>query len=282
LAYEWQIPPGTTINELRSKAINIFDEDELDNHARLKAREVGLQIKDSMGKLSEWDVNEDYLLYFIEQFDRPMTDVLEILDKEDVAKLILLEEGGELSDQITQRMYETKLQYYRNDLAILDWNSGFVVEPTGTMDIPDVVEFALNQLLEMRYYDDLLDKKLKEIYSAIELKEMSIFSGRYYEIALEAGQKYIEIAEIVENVENSLKAIGDVYHSVVYRMAASKFRFKDWQSNIDNKLDNMAEISKLLLDNINNRRSHMMELVVIFLIGIELLPLFDHIKSYFK
>jgi hypothetical protein len=150
------------------------------------------------------------------------------------------------------------------------------------MDIPDVVEFALNQLLEMRYYDDLLDKKLKEIYSAIELKEMSIFSGRYYEIALEAGQKYIEIAEIVENVENSLKAIGDVYHSVVYRMAASKFRFKDWQSNIDNKLDNMAEISKLLLDNINNRRSHMMELVVIFLIGIELLPLFDHIKSYFK
>lgn len=282
LTYEWTIPKGTTIAELRSHSIAIFDEDEIDNHARMKAREVALQIKDSMGKVSEWDVNEDYQLYFIESFEENISDANIILENEDMASLILLDENTDFATSTTQRIYDSKLQYYKNDLAILDWNSGIVVEPTGSMDIPDVVEFALNQLLEMRYYDDLLDKKLKEIYSAIELKELSIFSSRYYDIALEAGQKYIEIAEIVENVENSLKAIGDVYHSVVYRTCSQKFRFKDWQSNIDNKLDNLADISKMLLENINNRRSHLLELIVIFLIGLELIPLIEHVKAFFK
>jgi hypothetical protein len=282
LTYEWQIPKGCDLRELLKNAIAIFDEDEIDQHARTKAREVASQIKDSMGKLSEWETNEDYLLYFIEEFETPIPDASSLLEAEDVAHLIFLEETGGLSKSATSRLYDGKLQYFKNDLALLDWNSGFIVEPTGSMDIPDVVEFALNQLLEMRYYDELLDKKLKEIYSAIELKELSIFSSRYYEIALEAGQKYIEIAEIVENVENSLKAIGDVYHSVVYRMCSNKFRFKDWQSNIDNKLDNLADISKMLLENINNRRSHLLELIVIFLIGLELLPLLEHVKTFFK
>ena len=111
---------------------------------------------------------------------------------------------------------------------------------------------------------------------------MSIFSSRYTHLALEAGQRYIEIAEIVESVENSLKVIGDLYHSVVFRMAGRKFRFADWQTSIDNKLDNLAEISKLLLDNINHRRSQILELTVIALISIELIPLIEHIQKFFK
>jgi uncharacterized Rmd1/YagE family protein len=149
------------------------------------------------------------------------------------------------------------------------------------LDIPDVIEFALNQLLEMRYYDDLLDKKLREIYSAIELKDVSIFSGRYNDLALEAGQKYIEIAEIVESVENSLKVIGDLYHSVIFRTASSKFRFSDWQSSIDNKLDNLADICKMLLENINHRRSYILELIIIALISLELIPLIEHMQKFF-
>ena len=218
------------------------------------------------------EVNEDFILYFIEKFSRDYQDASKLLDEEDIAALILSEDKDVLSPQIYERLYESKLQYYKNDLAVIDWNSALVVEPSGSLDIPDVIEFALNQLLEMRYYDDLLDKKLREIYSAIELKEMSIFSSRYSDLALEAGQRYIEIAEIVESVENSLKVIGDLYHSVVFRMASRKFRFSDWQSSIDNKLDNLNDICKLLLDNINHRKSHLLEITVIVLITIELLP----------
>lgn len=282
LTYEWQIPMATSIQDLKTHAIAIHDEDEIDNHARGKAREIAAQITAAMGKLNEWEVNEDYFLYFIEKFDTHLDNASDILHRSNIASLILLEESNDLSEQIAKRIYDAKLQYLNNDLAIIDWNSAFIIEPSASMDIPDVIEFALNQLLEMRYYDDLLDKKLKEIYSAIELKEMNIFSGRYTDLALDAGQKYIEIAEIVESVENSLKVIGDLYHSVVFRTASKKFRFNDWQSNIDNKLNNLAEICKLLLDNINSRRSHVLELIVIVLIAIELIPFFNNLKTMLK
>lgn len=282
LTYEWAIPAGTDLIQLKNIASNIYDEDEIDNHARQKANEIAQQISPAMGKINKWEVNEDYIIYFLEKFEEELTDAALLLKSDDVAKLILLDDGGDLATITTEKIYDSKLQYYKNDLVILDWNSGVVVEPTGSMDVCDVVEFALNQLLEMRYYDDLLDRKLKEIYSAIELKDLSIFSSKYYDIALEAGQKYIEIAEIVESVENSLKAMGDVYHSKVYRTCSGRFRFNDWQSNIDTKLDNLAEISKMLLENINNRRSHLLELIVIFLIGLELIPLIEHLKGFFK
>lgn len=285
ITFELNIAEGTTIDELRMISDIIQDYDELDLHARMKAVELSHQIQPAIGKINEIkdsEVNEDFILYYIEKFANDYADATEILQQEDIAALILNEEKNTLSPQIYERLYETKLQYYKNDLAVIDWNSAFIIEPSGSLDIPDVIEFALNQLLEMRYYDDLLDKKLREIYSAIELKEMSVFTSRYTDLALEASQRYIEIAEIVESVENSLKVIGDLYHSVVFRMASKKFRFADWQTSIDNKLDNLAEICKLLLDNINHRRSQLLELTVIALISLELIPLFEHIQKIFK
>jgi hypothetical protein len=285
ITLEYTIPEGTTFDDLCTMSTLIQDYDDLDDYTRTKAQELAQQIQGAIGKftgIKDTEVYEDYSLFFIEKLAKEYDDVSQVLKDEDIASLILSEEKNTLSPQIYERVYETKLQYYKNDLAVIDWNSAFIIEPSGSMDIPDVIEFALNQLLEMRYYDDLLDKKLREIYSAIELKDMSIFSTRYTDLALEAGQHYIEIAEIVEAVENSLKVIGDLYHSVVFRTASKKFRFADWQSSIDNKLENLAEICKLLLDHINHRRSHLLELTVIALISLELIPLFEHIQKLFK
>jgi hypothetical protein len=285
ITFEYLIPNGTSIDELRVLSKLIQEYEDLDAYARARALELSQQLYQAIGKINaivDTAVNEDFILYFIEKFAVDYADASLILEQEDIAALILTEEKNTIAPQINMRLYETKLQYYKNDLAVIDWNSAFIIEPSGSLDIPDVIEFALNQLLEVRYYDDLLDKKLREIYSAIELKKMSIFSTRYTDLALEAGQHYIEIAEIVETVENSLKVIGDLYHSVVFRMASKKFRFADWQTSIDNKLENLADISKLLLDNINHRRSHMLELTVIALISLELIPLFEHIQKLFK
>jgi len=283
--FEWSIPKGTSLLELKEFSRAISEIEALDDYAKSKAFELSHQIKDCMGKISQWEVYEDYLLYYFENIEHhdKDSDASTLLTPHEIADLILLEDQtnfGPISSNMAQKIYDSKLQYYKSDLAVIDWNSGIIIEPSGSMDIPDVIEFALNQLLEMRYYDDLLDKKLREIYSAIELKEMNIFSGRYTDLALDAGQKYIEIAEIVESVENSLKVIGDLYLSSVFRLTSSKFRFTDWQLSIDNKLENLAEICKLLLDNINSRRSHVMELIIIVLIAIELIPFIKEAIPY--
>ncbi len=272
LTFEFGITPGTSLKELSQLAHIFEDSEEIDLLSQQKARDFTLKIGQSMVKTNEWPIFEDYILYFIELFDQDMPDVGKILEHEDIPGLILTENGDQLSKQMKDKIMNSSLQYYKNDLAVIDWNSAFIVEPTGITDVPDVIEFALNQLLELRYYDDQLDRKLNQIYSDSLNPNASIFSGLYAELAKDAGQKYIEIAEIVETVENSLKLIGDQYLSIVFRTASNKFRFQDWQNNIDNKLDNLADLSKLLSDNVNHKRSNLLEIIIIILISIELVP----------
>jgi hypothetical protein len=43
---------------------------------------------------------------------------------------------------------------------VIDWNAAVVIEPDGSRDIPDILELASAQLLEFRYYDDLVDREM--------------------------------------------------------------------------------------------------------------------------
>ncbi len=274
LTFEFNIPEGSNFLAL-AKLANLFEDSlEIDEFARLKAREFTQKIQTAMLKTNEWSVYEDYLMFFIEKFEEEAKDINKFLSDEDIAALILTENQETISDQMREKILGSKLQYYKNDLAVIDWNSALIVEPTGTMDIPDVIEFALNQLLEMRYYDELLDKELNQIYSESLKNNESPFNSKFQGLAKGAGQKYIEIAEIVETVENSLKMIGDQYLSMVFRTASNKFRFKDWQNSIDNKLENLADLSNLLSDNVHHKRSNLLEMIIIILISIELVPFF--------
>ncbi|MBY0413393.1 MAG: hypothetical protein K2Q18_04480, partial [Bdellovibrionales bacterium] len=65
LTFDFPIPAGCTIDELRLLSNKLQDYEILDVYARGKARELTNQIKDSMAKINEWEVNEDYILYFI-------------------------------------------------------------------------------------------------------------------------------------------------------------------------------------------------------------------------
>ena len=56
-----------------------------------------------------------------------------------------------------------RFSYFEDDLAVLTWNAALVVEPVAEdTDVQYVLEFANAQLLELRFYDALLDAELPE------------------------------------------------------------------------------------------------------------------------
>ncbi len=257
----------------------------IDHLARQKTQELMTQISSVVKNRNiVFDFYEDYIIYFIEKFEGMTGNANEIFSKVNVHALILNEirEKNFLSDQIKKTINESMFQYTINDLAVIDWNSALVIEPSGGMDVPDVIEFALCQLLEMRYYDDVLDERLASLYNSLGPKKKNILSNVYSKIAEDAGQKYLEISELIENVENSLKVVGDFYLAIVFRAALTRFRFKDWQVSVDNKLSNLAEVSKLLHSEVSETRGTVMELIVIILIALELWPLVVHISDLFQ
>ena len=167
----------------------------------------------------------------------------------------------------------------------LDWNSALLIEPDGQRDVADVIEFSLTHLLEFRYYDEMLSRKLEELYDAMEQKRESvanIFRNFYADIAEDSSRKYMEFSEFVGRVENSLKTVGDPYLAVVFRSASLEFHFEDWRKSISRKMETLAQISQILHGEVNTRRSHWLEIIIIVLIAIEVVPfLYGLAKNYF-
>lgn len=269
LIYQIPIEPGMTWQQLVEIASWLEEGSEIDELAQQQASEISSAISSTMTKPNRWSGFEDYIVYFFEEFENGV-DAKTILAQADIPALLVAEDEIKLSESTRKALKETSFQYAENDLTLIEWNSAIVIEPSGSRDVPDILEFAVTQLMEMRFYDDLLDQKLKVLYDEIEKKRSSIWTAKYEQVYEDASSRYIEFIEFIERVENSLKVVGDFYLATVYREATKRFRLSDWQSSVTRKMNILAQVSNLLQGEINNRRSHVMEIIIIVLISYEI------------
>lgn len=272
LSFQFPIEENTSWPDLVKTASWLDNDEEIEIFARSKAKEFQADIRSAIPVLTEWTMNEDYVTYFIQELEGLNAPISTLSEKVDIPALILAESKEVLADSLKKAILSNSYQYSKDDLVVVDWNSAVVVEPSGSMDVPLVIEFALNQLLEMRYYDDLLDQRLNTLYNEVVGRKKGLFSNKYSQLAEEASQIYLEISEIVENVENSFKTVGDFYLATIFRATSKRFRFDDWQKSINDKLGNLAEVSKLLHSEVNESRNQTLELIIIVLIAIEVVP----------
>lgn len=270
LVYQIKLDPGTTWEQLLALAADLEEGSEVDLVAQRQAREISDQIKDSLKGPTTWSTFEDYVIYFLEEFEEGV-DGRNLLERADVPALMLAEDDSPLSKFSRESILENVYQYGEKDLAVVEWNSALVVEPNGIRDVPDILEFALTHLLEMRFYDDLLDKRMTALYDDIERSKGYLIRAPFAQIYQDASSRYIEFSEFTERVENSLKVVGDFYLATVYRAATRRFRLTDWQQNITRKMNLLAQVSSLLQGEVNMRRSHLMEVTIIVLIAFEIL-----------
>jgi hypothetical protein len=192
----------------------------------------------------------------------------------DLPALMLGETREKLSKNARHHALEGLVQYAETDLTLIGWDSAVVFEPDGGTDVADVLEFALTHLLEFRVYDDLLDARLGELYDAVEAGRQKIWRSPFEKIVADANTRYIEFSEFTDRIDNSLKVVGDYYLATVFRAAARRYRIPDWQQSIERNMRVLAEVSNLLQGELNARKSHLLEIVVIFLILFEIVMAF--------
>ncbi|OYZ23459.1 MAG: hypothetical protein B7Y39_04710 [Bdellovibrio sp. 28-41-41] len=270
IIYQINIPTGTSWKELIDIAQALEEGSEIDSLAKQQSREITKTISSAIKKPSAWDGFEDYIVYFVEEFESGF-NAEEFIKEADFTALMLAENQVKLSKDMKAASSETIYQYGENDLAIIEWNSAIVIEPSGSRDVPDILEFGITQLMEMRYYDDLLDDKLNTLYDDIQKKRHSIWASKYDRLYEDASSRYIEFIEFLERVENSLKVVGDFYLAKIYRGAATQFRIKDWQDSVTRKMNILAQVSNLLQGEMNVRRSHLLEIIIVLLITYEII-----------
>ncbi|MDD2804215.1 MAG: hypothetical protein PHV33_01565 [Elusimicrobiales bacterium] len=274
VAFELAIPQGTSWDSLVRLAAELEQSEEIQLLAVSRKDALKKRLLPALVKPAEWEIYEDYITYIIEKADGS-ENPREFIRTVDAAALILAEDKERLGEESRNFIIESAIQYSTSDLAIIDWNSAVLIEPEGERDVADVIEFSLTHLLEFRYYDDLLGSKLEELYDTMEQKRetaANFFRNFYADIAEDSSRKYMEFSEFLGRVENSLKTVGDPYLAVAFRASALEFHFDDWRKSISRKMETLAQISQILHGEVNTRRSHGLEIIVIILIAIEVIP----------
>jgi hypothetical protein len=269
------IPPGTAWESLIKMAAELEASEEVDLLALARKDALKIRVMPAIANPADWDISEDYITYIVEKATGS-GNPREFIKKVDVAALILAEDKEMLGEESRSFILESAIQYSSTDLAIIDWNSALLIEPEGQRDVADVIEFSLTHLLEFRYYDERLGVKLDELYDAMEQKRESvanIFQNSYSDIAEDSSHKYMEFSEFLGRVENSLKTVGDPYLAIVFRASAMEFHFDDWRKSISRKMETLAQISQILHGEVNTRRSHWLEIIIIVLIAVEMIPM---------
>jgi hypothetical protein len=216
-------------------------------------------------------LEEDYLFAVVHRFEQPMTGA-QIRSQANLAAL-LSGETRPLSPQETAELTEQAFSYFVDDLVVLTWDRAFIFEPRNDSDVIDIIEVANAQLLEMRYYDELLDDELATMYDLVEGARGGlslVASRRAARLARRLYGLVAEVTELTEKVENSLQVTEDVYLARIYGAALDLFRVPKLSAAVDRKLAIIRDTYGALYEEASSRRAELLELAIVLLIVFEI------------
>ncbi len=181
-----------------------------------------------------------------------------------------------LSDKEVEDALKPYLSYSGEDIVIVDWYAALI---SGAIEYTDelvrMIEFARIQLLELKTYDRLLDRRVERAYSSLRTAlagpRMGITwrSRPYGELARtasELAELRIEVMDYVGDLRNILKLTGEWYLGKLYRIASERFRIADWLALVDKKLDQLQELYAMAMERVDVHRATTLEFLMMILI----------------
>jgi hypothetical protein len=180
-------------------------------------------------------------------------------------------EDGPLSQQEIDEALRQRISYSPNDLFVPEWSAAVLIDQDCGETL-QTIEFANLQLLEFRFLDERLDRRLSDAYKLIHPLARSMLPfWRMHGRPLRAlGELRMEANDVFERTGNVLKLVGDQYLARVYRMLAARFHLESWEQSIERSLRTAEGVYSIVSDQAATFRAEFMEAVVIILIGMEI------------
>lgn len=252
---------------------------DLERKAAEVAKSQVLQIRDALLKpYADW-ISEDYYAVHLREAGtetRPALLAQELIaDYGGRITQVVRGESVELSNSERQEILQQWLSYYPTDLLVVAWMAALVYDtPEGTAPMLQLLEFANTQLLVFRYYDNLLTGVLAGVRRSLE-RRRGVW-GRW-RIAAEAerlNRIRLDVTELTERVDNSIKFLSDMFYARAYRLAARKIGVNDYRDLVDEKLKTAGELYEAMAGEFHQARAFLLEAMVVAILIIELVFLF--------
>jgi len=222
----------------------------------------------------EW-LSEDYFIFHVrEMAGSPSAAELVASQGERIAQIVR-GETAQLSEGERNEILQSCISYYPNDLAVIGWNAAFLYDSeAGAETAIQLLEYANSQLLEFRHYDDLLTRELENVYASLDKGTGMLARWRLARDATKLHTVLLEVTELTEHADNAIKFLSDMFSARLYKLAAAKVGVPDYKDLVTQKLQTAEELYRFMVDQFNQSRAFVLELMVVVILIIELVYLF--------
>ncbi len=263
--------------ELIERALAWQDDPRLASTAESLCRDLVTRLSSAMTAPRREFVAEDYIVFALTAAaGAPPAETLLEQHGHDIARLLRAERET-LSRQEREEVLRQRISYLECDLVVPTWNAAFVYDTeTGGQAAVEILEFANSQLVEFRYYDELLDRELERIYA--DLQRPGWFKGwfgrRYTRSAQQVHTLFIDVNELTDRAENALKIAGDVYTARLFTLAGIRLGLDHWKANVRDKLKTLDDIYRFAVEQTAMARGETLEIMIVLILIFELVLFF--------
>ena len=275
-----ELPFETDWNSLVEQSARWMDAPDVEPRIRELARRRLAQIGPAVNRPTEDWLQESYLVIEIHEIrdaarNQPTADELVESHGGELVQLIRGETAA-FSPKAREEALQVSLSYYPSDLVVVGSHAAVVYDKSeDAAAVTQILEYAKMQLLEFRYYDLFMTRVLSEFYTALERKRNVLLSR--WTLPREA-QRFntirLDVMDLTERIDNAIKFVSDIYYARVYRLAATRMGVQDYRSLVDQKLHTFGELYDFMVDQFNETRSFVLEVLVAILAVLDVIFLF--------
>lgn len=192
----------------------------------------------------------------------------------DIARIVRGEKA-ELSDEERREILGSRMSYYPEDLMVVGWIAAFICDTQeGATPTVQLLEYANTQLVEFRYYDRVLSRVLERVYGSLDQRGGLFARWRLAREAENLNKIRLEVRELTERIDTSIKFLSDMFSARQYRMAAVKIGVDDYRRLVESKLITAGDLYTFMMDQFHASRGFVLELMVVVILVIELVFVF--------
>ena len=223
-------------------------------------------------------LQEDYFIFHVREIDGALSATANDLlaTHGDHISQIVRGETATLSEGERQEILGSRISYYPSDLAVIGWNAAFIYDTAaGAETAIQLLQYANSQLLEFRHYDELLTTELENVYDFLDAGGTGLWSRwRTARAASKLHTVLLDVNELTERADNAIKFLSDMFSARLYKLCAAKVGVPDYKDLVKEKLQTAEDLYRFMVEQFNQSRAFVLELMVVVILIIELIYFF--------